>query len=126
MGAPFDISINIESLGFVMHTDTAVAALSALAHDHRLSVFRLLVQAGAAGMAAGAIAEKLRIAPSSLSFHLAQLAQANLVQQRREGRSIIYSADYAAMNGLMAFLTENCCGGEACLPAAICTIEGAA
>ena len=109
-----------------MHTDTAVAALSALAHDHRLAVFRLLVQAGSAGMAAGAIAEKLRIATSSLSFHLAQLAQAGLVQQRREGRSIIYSADYAAMNGLMAFLTENCCGGEGCLPAATCNIEGAA
>lgn len=94
--------------------DGAVRALAALAQEHRLAAFRLLVQAGGEGIAAGALADKLDVPASSLSFHLAQLANAGLVTQRREGRSIIYSADYAAMNRLMAYLTENCCGGIPC------------
>lgn len=101
-----------------MQSDQAVAALSALAQEHRLAVFRLLVQAGEAGMPAGAIAERLGIPNSSLSFHLAQLARAGLVGQKRQGRSIVYRANYAEMNGLVAYLLENCCAGEGCAPAA--------
>lgn len=100
-----------------MKSDDAIAALSALAHDHRLAVFRLLVRCGQHGMAAGAIARTLDLPNSSLSFHLAQLQQAGLVSQRRDGRSLIYAADYAAMDGLMGFLTENCCEGAPCDPA---------
>lgn len=103
-----------------MTPDAAVRALGALAQEHRLAVFRLLVQAGAAGLPAGALASRLGVPPSSLSFHLAQLAHAGLVAQRRESRSIIYTANYAAMNGLMAFLTENCCGGVPCGPDLAC------
>lgn len=83
-----------------MQADRVIRALSALAQEHRLAAFRLLVQAGEQGVAAGVLAEKLDVPPSSMSFHLAQLANAGLVTQRRESRSIIYSADYAAMNGL--------------------------
>lgn len=97
-----------------MQPDRVIRALSALAQEHRLAAFRLLVQAGTEGVAAGVLAEKLDVPPSSMSFHLAQLANAGLVAQRRESRSIIYSADYAAMNGLMGYLTENCCGGASC------------
>jgi DNA-binding transcriptional ArsR family regulator len=97
-----------------MEPSTVIKALGALAQEHRLAVFRLLVQAGDSGLAAGALAEKLDVPPSSMSFHLAQLANAGLVSQRRESRSIIYSADYAAMNRLMGYLTENCCGGVPC------------
>jgi DNA-binding transcriptional ArsR family regulator len=97
-----------------MKADDAIAALAALAHDHRLAVFRLLVQAGREGLAAGAIARKLGLPNSSLSFHLAQLQQAGIVEQCREGRSLIYSADYAAMEALLGFLTENCCEGASC------------
>jgi len=89
----------------------AVERLSALAHPSRLAVFRLLVQRGPEGVAAGAIAEALEIAPPTLSFHLAQLARAGLVASRREGRSVVYSADYAASGELVAFLYDNCCGG---------------
>ena len=96
--------------------DTVIAALGALAHEHRLALFRLLVQAGTAGMAAGAIAEALALPNSSLSFHLAHLTRAGLIQQTRQSRSLIYTADYGAMNGLVGYLTENCCGGAACLP----------
>lgn len=99
-----------------MKQDNAIAALAALAHDHRLSVFRLLVQQGREGLAAGTIAGKLGVPNSSLSFHLAQLQQAGIVSQRREGRSLIYSADYAAMDALLDFLTENCCAGADCEP----------
>lgn len=102
-----------------MNADIAVGALGALAQEHRLALFRLLVQAGQQGMAAGAIAEALGIPNSSLSFHLGQLQAAGLIAQRREGRSLIYSADYAAMNRLVAYLMENCCGGAACAPAAV-------
>lgn len=97
-----------------LQSEPVIRALSALAQEHRLAAYRLLVQAGEQGLAAGALAESLGVAPSSMSFHLAQLANAGLVSQRRESRSIIYCADYAAMNALMGYLTENCCGGEDC------------
>lgn len=103
-----------------MQADRVIRALSALAQEHRLAAFRLLVQAGEQGVAAGVLAEQLDVPPSSMSFHLAQLANAGLVTQRRESRSIIYSADYATMNGLMGYLTENCCGGVACSKDAVC------
>lgn len=95
----------------------AVEALAALANEHRLSIYRLLVQAGPEGRAAGAIAERLGLPASSLSFHLAHLTRAGLIEQRRESRSLIYSADFDSMNGLVGFLTENCCGGANCAPA---------
>jgi ArsR family transcriptional regulator, arsenate/arsenite/antimonite-responsive transcriptional repressor len=97
-----------------MNSPSVVKALAALAQEHRLALFRLLVQAGENGMPAGAIAEALDIPNSSLSFHLAHLTRAGLIQQRREGRSLIYTADYGAMNGLVGFLMENCCGGADC------------
>jgi len=100
--------------------DSAVTALGALAQEHRLALFRLLVQAGEDGMAAGAIADELGVPNSSLSFHLAQLHRAGLIRQERQGRSLVYRADYAAMNGLVAFLMENCCGGIPCLPETVC------
>lgn len=101
-----------------MDNEAAVHALGALAQTNRLAVFRLLVQAGADGAPAGTIAEELGLPNSSLSFHLAQLSQAGLVSQERRGRSLIYRADYAVMNGLVSYLMENCCGGANCLPAA--------
>ena len=94
-----------------MDPAAAIAALAALAQEHRLAAFRLLVQAGGGGLAAGVLAERLAIPASSLSFHLAQLSRAGLIGQERRHRSIIYRADYAAMNGLVAYLLENCCGG---------------
>lgn len=100
-----------------MDSKATVAALNALANEHRLAVFRLLVQAGPEGRAAGAIAERLDLPASSLSFHLAHLTRAGLIVQRRESRSLIYSADFSAMNALVGFLTENCCGGASCAPA---------
>lgn len=103
-----------------MKPELVVRALGALAQEHRLAVYRLLVEAGPDGMPAGRLADALGIPASSMSFHLAQLAHAGLVSQRRQSRSIIYSADYAVMNGLMAYLTENCCGGAACAPAPNC------
>ncbi len=101
-----------------MDSATATVALGALAQEHRLALFRLLVQAGADGMSAGAIATALGIPNSSLSFHLAQLHRAGLVQQERRHRSLIYRADYPAMNALVGFLTDNCCGGADCSAAA--------
>lgn len=104
-----------------MRSTHAVEALGALAQEHRLAVFRLLVQAGADGLPAGQIAEHLAIPNSSLSFHLAQLHRAGLVSQERQHRSLIYRADYSAMNALVAYLLQNCCGGDAsCAPAAEC------
>ena len=103
-----------------MNSEQTIRALGALAQEHRLAVFRLLVQAGAEGMAAGAIAQTLDVPPSSMSFHLAQLSNAGLITQRRQSRSLIYTADYAAMNALMSYLTENCCGGAACATDAAC------
>ena len=99
----------------------AVRALGALAHETRLAVFRLLVEAGPTGMAAGAIAERLAIPPSSLTFHVQHLHRAGLVTQRRLSRQLIYAADFGGMNDLIGFLTENCCGSgkplSACVPA---------
>jgi ArsR family transcriptional regulator, arsenate/arsenite/antimonite-responsive transcriptional repressor len=97
---------------------SAVEALGALAQEHRLALFRLLVQAGTKGMAAGAIAEVLGIPNSSLSFHLAQLRGAGLILQERRHRSLIYRANYPAMNALVGYLMENCCAGADCAPAA--------
>ena len=101
-----------------METNQAVAALSALAQSSRLSIFRLLVQAGAEGMAAGSIGEALELPPATLSFHLAGLTRAGLAKSRQDGRFVIYTADFAAMNALVGYLTENCCGGVSCAPAA--------
>ncbi len=97
-----------------MKQNQVIAALSALAQESRLELFRVLVRTGREGLAAGEIARQLGIPNSSLSFHLAQLQEAGLIAQRREGRSLIYSADYACMDALVGFLTENCCGGDAC------------
>ncbi|HKU95079.1 MAG TPA: metalloregulator ArsR/SmtB family transcription factor [Vineibacter sp.] len=96
-----------------METSHAVAALVALGQENRLDVFRLLVQAGKDGLAAGQISERLNIPSPTLSFHLAQLRHAGLVHFRRDGRSLIYAANYDGMNALMGFLTENCCAGDA-------------
>lgn len=94
----------------------AIAALGALAQETRLGLFRLLVACGPEGLSAGIIAERLAVAPSSLSFHLQQLVHAGLVTQRRLSRQLIYGADYGVMNELMSYLTENCCGRRACAP----------
>jgi len=106
-----------------MDAISAVSALGALAQEHRLALFRLLVQAGEEGMPAGAIAGSLGVPNSSLSFHLAQLRKAGLVRQERRHRSIIYRADYAAMNDLVGYLMENCCAGSGCDTAAGCGVE---
>src|ERR1700757_3006267 len=94
-----------------MEKTDAVTALAAVAQDNRLDVFRLLVQAGPEGMAAGQVAEKLGLAPNTLTFHFDRLRFAGLVTVRRDGRSMIYAARYETMNGLLAFLTANCCQG---------------
>lgn len=104
----------------MLNPSDAVESLSALAQEHRLAAYRLLVQAGEPGLSAGAIAETLDVPPSSLSFHLTHLVRAGLIEQRRQGRSQIYRADYVAMTGLIDFLTENCCGGATCGPAVAC------
>ena len=111
-----------DSLGELplMKSATAIEALGALAQEHRLALFRLLVQAGDKGMAAGAIAERLGVPNSSLSFHLAQLRNSGLILQERQHRSLIYRANYPAMNALVAYLMENCCGGAECAPEAAC------
>ena len=102
-----------------------IDALGALAQEHRLALFRLLVQAGEGGMAAGAIATALDVPASSLSFHLAHMERAGIIQRLRRGRSLIYSADYGAMNRLVGYLMENCCAGDpTCSSASTCsTIE---
>jgi ArsR family transcriptional regulator len=99
-----------------MDQKRAIAALGALAQETRLKLFRLLVTCGPEGLPAGVIAEKLGVMPSSLSFHLQQLVHAGLITQRRLSRQLIYSAEYGTMNELMAYLTENCCGRDACVP----------
>jgi ArsR family transcriptional regulator len=103
-----------------MEKTNAVAALAALAQDNRLDVYRLLVQAGPEGMPAGAVAEALDLAPNTLTFHFDRLRMAGLVTVRREGRSMIYAAQFDTMNALLGFLTENCCGGVSCIPAVAC------
>jgi DNA-binding transcriptional ArsR family regulator len=102
-----------------MEMNEAVASLSALAQESRLSIFRLLVQAGPEGLAAGSIGEKLDLPPATLSFHLAGLTRAGLAQSRQEGRFVIYSADFEGMGRLLAYLTEDCCSGKACVPVPI-------
>jgi len=102
-----------------MEMSDAVKALSALAQGSRLSIFRLLVRAGPDGIAAGSIGEELELPPATLSFHLAGLARAGLAQSRQDGRFVIYSADFEGMGRLLAYLTEDCCGGKACVPVPI-------
>lgn len=101
-----------------MKADRAIDALGALAHAHRLAIYRLLVQRGPEGLAAGEIGERVGLVPSSLTFHLQALHRAGLVTQERQGRQLRYAADFAAMNALVGYLTENCCGGgtEVCSP----------
>ena len=103
-----------------MKKHEALAALAALAQENRLDVFRMLVEAGPEGMPAGGVAEALKLAPNTLTFHFDKLRDAGLVTVRRDGRSMIYSARYETMNGLLAFLTENCCQGVPCSPAEVC------
>jgi ArsR family transcriptional regulator, arsenate/arsenite/antimonite-responsive transcriptional repressor len=113
-----------------METIDAVTALAALAQENRLDIFRLLVEAGPEGMAAGHIAEKLGLAPNTLTFHFDRLRTAGLVTVRRDGRSMIYAARFEAMNGLVSFLTENCCQGSlagslaGCGPSVACKPKG--
>jgi len=99
-----------------MEISTASSSLAALGHETRLAIFRLLVQAGPKGVNAGLICELLELAPATLSFHLAHLTRVGLIRGRQEGRFIFYVADYAAMDALLAFLTDNCCQGAQCLP----------
>jgi ArsR family transcriptional regulator, arsenate/arsenite/antimonite-responsive transcriptional repressor len=107
-----------------VNTAHVIEALGALAHEHRLAVYRLLVERGPPGLSAGAIGERIGLVPSSLTFHLQALQRAGLILQRREGRQLFYSADFDAMNGLVGYLTENCCAGNeqacaaACMPVA--------
>lgn len=106
-----------------MESKSAVQSLAALAQETRLAVYRLLVQQGPSGMAAGEIAAQLGLAPATLSFHLKELAHAGLVRARQAGRFIFYAADFEAMNALLAFLTDNCCAadcGPSCAPAKAC------
>ncbi|MBS0388552.1 MAG: winged helix-turn-helix transcriptional regulator [Proteobacteria bacterium] len=101
-----------------MRSPQAVGALAALAHDHRLAIYRLLVQSGSTGLSAGSIAARVGMLPSSLTFHIQSLQRAGLVTQTRVSRRLMYAADFSAMNGLVAYLTENCCGGaQSCAPA---------
>jgi ArsR family transcriptional regulator, arsenate/arsenite/antimonite-responsive transcriptional repressor len=105
-----------------MKTPAVIDALAALAHEYRLAIYRLLVEQGPRGMPAGAIGERVGLQPSSLTFHLQSLRRAGLITQQRASRQLIYNADYAAMNGLVGYLTDNCCaasGSECCPPAAV-------
>jgi ArsR family transcriptional regulator len=99
-----------------VETKTVVQAFGALAQETRLGIYRLLVTAGPQGMAAGAIAEELDLPPATLSFHLKELNLAGLVRSRQDGRFVIYAANFDTMRGLVSFLTDNCCGGNACAP----------
>jgi ArsR family transcriptional regulator len=115
--APLRVSSPLDTIPYfyhcgIMEKDDAIAALAALAQGSRLDVFRLLVQAGVEGMPAGQIGDRLGLPSATLSFHLNQLRHAGLVTFRREGRSLIYAAEYITMNGLLAYLTENCCQGD--------------
>lgn len=101
-----------------METKQAIDALAALAQETRLAIYRLLMQAGPEGLAAGRIGEALDLPPATLSFHLAHLARAGLARSRQEGRFVLYSVDFGCMNDLVGYLTENCCGGRACAPVA--------
>jgi DNA-binding transcriptional ArsR family regulator len=99
-----------------MDIKSAVSSLTALAQDSRLEVYRLLVQAGPEGRAAGEIAQQLGIPASTLSFHLKTLSHAGLVESRPESRFVYYSANFTTMNALLGYLSENCCGGRWCAP----------
>ena len=99
-----------------METKQVVEALGALAQETRLAVFRMLVEAGPAGLPAGEISARLGLPAATASFHLAQLSRAGLLAARAQGRFVIYSADFERMNALLGFLTENCCGGQSCVP----------
>jgi ArsR family transcriptional regulator, arsenate/arsenite/antimonite-responsive transcriptional repressor len=104
-----------------MNTKSAVLLLSSIAQEARLDIFRLLVQAGSEGLAAGSIGEKLQIPPSTLSFHLKELSISGLIKSRQISRFIYYSANFEEMNGLLAYLTENCCAGkDICCPDITC------
>ncbi len=96
-----------------MKTPLVIGALSALAHEHRLKIYRLLVEQGPEGLSAGIIGERVGLLPSSLTFHLQNLQRAGLITQQRASRQLIYSADFDAMNGLIGYLTKNCCAGSA-------------
>ena len=101
----------------IMKPAQTVAALGALAHEHRLAIYRLLVEAGPEGLSAGVIAERIGLVPSSLTFHVQSLLRAGLVTRRRMSRQLFYAADFGAMNGLVDYLTRNCCGGaQSCAP----------
>lgn len=104
-----------------METKEVITALGALAQESRLAVFRALVQVGPQGMAATKISEIVGVPPSSLSFHLKEMTHAGLVTSRQDGRFVIYAANFKTMNGLIGFLTENCCGGNPCGP--VCAVE---
>lgn len=101
-----------------METKAVITALSALAQETRLAIFRLLVQQGPEGLPAGKIGDALYLPPATLSFHLKELSHAGLLDSRQEGRSIIYSTNFETMNQVLGFLTENCCGGVPCTPEA--------
>jgi ArsR family transcriptional regulator len=103
-----------------MNDKQVIAALSALAQESRLGIFRILVQCGPEGMAASKIGDLLSISPSSMSFHLKELTHAGLIYSRNESRYVIYSANFEAMNGVVGFLTENCCGGNVFIPSSKC------
>lgn len=109
-----------------METLTAAELLAALGHESRLAIFRLLVEAGPAGVVASALGESLALPAATLSFHLNHLSRVGLIQSRRQGRFIRYSAAYGTMDELLAFLTHNCCQGESCLPQAAGCDSGAA
>jgi ArsR family transcriptional regulator, arsenate/arsenite/antimonite-responsive transcriptional repressor len=104
-----------------MKTTAVIEALDGLAHAHRLAIYRLLVQRGPEGLPAGVIGQRVGLLPSSLTFHLQNLHRAGLIAQRRESRQLIYSADFAVMNGLVGYLTENCCGNSSAECSPSCT-----
>ncbi len=104
-----------------MKKSNAIAALAALAQENRLDAYRLLVQAGPEGLSAGEVAASLGLPPNTLTFHFDRLREAGLVTVRRDGRSMIYAAQFDTMNALLGYLTENCCGGDSsCAPASVC------
>ena len=104
-----------------MKTPAVIEALGALAHEHRLAIYRLLVQRGPDGLPAGVIGDRVGLVPSSLTFHLQNLQRSGLIAQRRESRQLIYSADFSVMNGLVGYLTENCCGNSGAQCSSGCT-----
>lgn len=106
-----------------MESLNASDILAALGHESRLSIFRLLVEAGADGLNASTIGDQLNLVPNTLSFHLAHLSRVGLIKGNQQGRFIYYSADYGVMDNLIAFLTNNCCKGSSCLPMSMAAIS---